>query len=89
MSQLIIQYPNDVIIEHVQKIYPKGHKHLKINHYVFVVSPLKVFAFSGNIYNSEKDDVLPIETVEMLEQSLALFTLGLHPLEIKQVLFGE
>lgn len=89
MNQIIIQYPNDLIIDHVHKTNLRFHKNPKVNHYLFVVNPLKVFAFSGDIFDSEKDDVLPIETVEMLEQSLALLTLGLSALEIKEALFGE
>lgn len=89
MNQIIIQYPNDVIIDYVHKNNLRLHKNPKVNHYLFVVNPLKVFAFSGEVFDSEKDDVLPIETTEMVEQALALLTLGLSALEIKEALFGE
>ena len=88
MNQIIIQHPNDEIIKYVQKNFAKQHC-ANINHYVFVGTPIRVFAFSAKIYNCEKVDVVPVETVEILEQVLALMGIGLSASEIRQTLFGD
>lgn len=89
MNQIIIQHPNKEIIEYVQKHYRAKHSYSKTNHYVFIGNPIKVFDFSANVYPCEKDDVVPVETVEMLEQVLALAIIGLSVSEIKEALFGD
>lgn len=89
MEQIIIQHPNDTIIEYVQNKYRPKYKYRRVNHYVFVGNPIKVFAFTESIYDHEAVDVLPIETVELLEQALALANVGLSALEINQILFGD
>lgn len=89
MNQIIIQHPNDTIIEYVKNKYRPKDKYSRVNHYVFVGNPIKVFAFTGSIYDHEAVDVLPIETIELLEQALALANVGLTPVEIKTLLFGD
>jgi hypothetical protein len=89
MQQIIIQHPNEVILEYVKNKYHPQRDFTYINHYVFAGNPIRVFAFTGAIYDSEKDDVINIETVEILEQALALATIGLSASEINQILFGD
>lgn len=89
MQQIIIQHPNEVILEYVKNKYHPKRDFTYIKHCVFVVNPIRVFVFTSVIYDFEKDDVINIETVEILEQALALATIGLSASEIRQTLFGD